>query len=235
MDVGQRYLVNRVLDHIQSRIVYYLMNIHITPRSIYLCRHGESELNVKGRIGGDSGLTTRGKDVCQTFFKIRLQRILLDEFVKNVFSSVQFAKKLSQFIQEQGISDLKVWTSQMKRTIQTAEALSVPYEQWKVLNEIDAVSGALLTKHLPTTVLCDVSLQFDCCGFRVCVRRWCTRRSRRTILWSLPSGIRTNIAIGTRKERSVFCFVWCDVTITHMQHVCRQFLCLSSEMSYALF
>uniref|UniRef100_A0AAQ6A9Z1 6-phosphofructo-2-kinase domain-containing protein n=1 Tax=Amphiprion ocellaris TaxID=80972 RepID=A0AAQ6A9Z1_AMPOC len=111
MDVGQRYLVNRVLDHIQSRIVYYLMNIHITPRSIYLCRHGESELNVKGRIGGDSGLTPRGKE---------------------------FAKKLSQFIQAQSISDLKVWTSQMKRTIQTAEALSVPYEQWKVLNEIDA-------------------------------------------------------------------------------------------------
>ncbi|KAK2862489.1 hypothetical protein Q5P01_002022 [Channa striata] len=111
MDVGQRYMVNRVLDHIQSRIVYYLMNIHITPRSIYLCRHGESELNVKGRIGGDSGLTPRGKE---------------------------FAKKLSQFIEAQGISDLKVWTSQMKRTIQTAEALNVPYEQWKVLNEIDA-------------------------------------------------------------------------------------------------
>lgn len=65
MDVGQRYLVNKVLDHIQSRIVYYLMNIHITPRSIYLCRHGESELNVKGRIGGDSGLTPRGKEVCE--------------------------------------------------------------------------------------------------------------------------------------------------------------------------
>lgn len=63
IDVGRRYLVNRVQDHIQSRIVYYLMNIHITPRSIYLCRHGESDLNVKGRIGGDSGLTERGKEV----------------------------------------------------------------------------------------------------------------------------------------------------------------------------
>lgn len=39
--------------------------------------------------------------------------------------------------------DLKVWTSQMKRTIQTAEALAVPYEQWKALNEIDAVSMTL--------------------------------------------------------------------------------------------
>ncbi|XP_030632919.1 6-phosphofructo-2-kinase/fructose-2,6-bisphosphatase 4b isoform X3 [Chanos chanos] len=111
MDVGRRYLVNRVMDHIQSRIVYYLMNIHITPRSIYLCRHGESELNVQGRIGGDSGLSPRGKE---------------------------FALCLGRFIQEQNIRDLKVWTSQMKRTIQTAEALGVPYEQWKALNEIDA-------------------------------------------------------------------------------------------------
>lgn len=41
----------------------------------------------------------------------------------------------------------------MKRTIQTAEALGVPYEQWKALNEIDAVSvspGSLHTgfKHV---------------------------------------------------------------------------------------
>ncbi|XP_071392871.1 6-phosphofructo-2-kinase/fructose-2,6-bisphosphatase 4b isoform X6 [Centroberyx affinis] len=111
MDVGRRYLVNRVLDHIQSRIVYYLMNIHITPRSIYLCRHGESDLNIMGRIGGDSGLSARGKE---------------------------FAKCLRKFIQDQNIKDLRVWTSQMKRTIQTAEALGAPYEQWKSLNEIDA-------------------------------------------------------------------------------------------------
>ncbi|TNN35651.1 6-phosphofructo-2-kinase/fructose-2,6-bisphosphatase [Liparis tanakae] len=62
-NVGSRYLVNRVQDHIQSRIVYYLMNIHVTPRSIYLCRHGESELNLAGRIGGDSGLSPRGAKV----------------------------------------------------------------------------------------------------------------------------------------------------------------------------
>lgn len=58
----------------------------------------------------------------------------------NLFLS-QFARFLAQFIHTQEISDLKVWTSQMKRTIQTAEALGVPYEQWKALNEIDAVSG----------------------------------------------------------------------------------------------
>uniref|UniRef100_A0A8B9I0Q0 6-phosphofructo-2-kinase/fructose-2,6-biphosphatase 1 n=1 Tax=Astyanax mexicanus TaxID=7994 RepID=A0A8B9I0Q0_ASTMX len=110
-NVGSRYLVNRVQDHIQSRIVYYLMNIHVTPRSIYLSRHGESELNLLGRIGGDSGLSTQGK---------------------------KYASALAEFIRNQAIKDLKVWTSHMKRTIQTAEALGVAYEQWKALNEIDA-------------------------------------------------------------------------------------------------
>ncbi|XP_029463191.1 6-phosphofructo-2-kinase/fructose-2,6-bisphosphatase 1 isoform X2 [Rhinatrema bivittatum] len=110
-NVGSRYLVNRVQDHVQSRTVYYLMNIHVTPRSIYLCRHGESELNLKGRIGGDSGLSARGK---------------------------QFAQTMGSFIRSQNIPELKVWTSHMKRTIQTAESLGVPYEQWKALNEIDA-------------------------------------------------------------------------------------------------
>lgn len=40
IDVGASFQVNHVADHIQSRIVYYLMNIHVTPRSIYLCRVG---------------------------------------------------------------------------------------------------------------------------------------------------------------------------------------------------
>ncbi|XP_041342374.1 6-phosphofructo-2-kinase/fructose-2,6-bisphosphatase-like, partial [Pyrgilauda ruficollis] len=50
----------------------------------------------------------------------------------------QYAQALAQFIRSQNIRELKVWTSHMKRTIQTAEALGVPYEQWKALNEIDA-------------------------------------------------------------------------------------------------
>ena len=37
-----------------------LMNIHITPRTIYLTRHGESEHNLAGKIGGDSDLSSRG-------------------------------------------------------------------------------------------------------------------------------------------------------------------------------
>ena len=63
IDVGRRYLVNRIQDHIQSKIVYYLMNIHVQPRTIYLCRHGETTDNLEGRLGGDAGLSPRGKQV----------------------------------------------------------------------------------------------------------------------------------------------------------------------------
>lgn len=63
MNVGRRFLVNRVQDYIQSKIVYYLMNITVHSHSIYLCRHGESDHNVEGRIGGDSELSPQGKRV----------------------------------------------------------------------------------------------------------------------------------------------------------------------------
>ena len=37
------------------------MKLHLTPRAIFLTRHGESEYNVSGKIGGDSNLSQRGR------------------------------------------------------------------------------------------------------------------------------------------------------------------------------
>jgi 6-phosphofructo-2-kinase/fructose-2,6-biphosphatase 2 len=87
------------------------MNIHITPRTIYLTRNGETEFNQDGRIGGDSVLSGRGR---------------------------LYAKALSTYIKEQNIPNLRVWTSWLKRTIQTASGIDAPQERWKALNEIDA-------------------------------------------------------------------------------------------------
>ncbi|XP_065067109.1 6-phosphofructo-2-kinase/fructose-2,6-bisphosphatase 4-like isoform X1 [Rhopilema esculentum] len=112
INVGQKFLVNRIEGYLQSRAVYFLMNIHITPRAIYLTRHGESLFNLKGRIGGDADLSPRGRN---------------------------YSKKLAEFISNQNIKDLRVWTSQLKRTIQTAQNIdAVSLEQWKALDELDA-------------------------------------------------------------------------------------------------
>eukprot|EP00794_Sanderia_malayensis_P006166 gene6166-6877_t len=112
INVGQKFLVNLIEGYLQSRAVYFLMNIHITPRVIYLTRHGESKYNLKGRIGGDASLSERGR---------------------------LYSEKLAEFIEEQKIKDLRVWTSQLKRTIQTGNALkAISREQWKALDELDA-------------------------------------------------------------------------------------------------
>ncbi|XP_060803208.1 6-phosphofructo-2-kinase/fructose-2,6-bisphosphatase isoform X2 [Amyelois transitella] len=110
-DTGEKVVVHKHEGHIQSRIVYYLMNIHIVPRTIYLTRHGESLHNMVGRIGGDSDLSPRGK---------------------------QYASALAGYIDQQQIPGLRVWTSWMKRAIQTVKDVKAPQERWKALNEIDA-------------------------------------------------------------------------------------------------
>ncbi|XP_055311719.1 6-phosphofructo-2-kinase/fructose-2,6-bisphosphatase isoform X2 [Sitodiplosis mosellana] len=110
-NTGEKVVVHKHEGHIQSRIVYYLMNIHITPRTIYLTRHGESEHNLAGLIGGDSDLSHRG---------------------------YSYAKSLAKFIDQQQIEGLRVWTSRLKRAIQTVADVPAPQERWKALNEIDA-------------------------------------------------------------------------------------------------
>ena len=38
IDVGRQVIINQIKDYLQSRVVYYLMNLHIKPRSIWLSR-----------------------------------------------------------------------------------------------------------------------------------------------------------------------------------------------------
>jgi 6-phosphofructo-2-kinase / fructose-2,6-biphosphatase 2 len=42
IDVGQHIIINCIKDYLQSRVVYYLMNLHIRPRSIWLSRVSRS-------------------------------------------------------------------------------------------------------------------------------------------------------------------------------------------------
>ena len=38
INVGKQVIINQIRDYLQSRVVYYLMNLHIRPRSIWLSR-----------------------------------------------------------------------------------------------------------------------------------------------------------------------------------------------------
>ncbi|CAJ0588147.1 unnamed protein product [Cylicocyclus nassatus] len=114
INAGKSFFVHNVNGHVQSRVVYFLMNIHLLPRSIYLTRHGESEYNQIGRLGGDSPLSLNG---------------------------LNYADKLKEYFKIESLKDLRVWSSQKIRAAQTAanmRDLATNVEYWKVLDEIDA-------------------------------------------------------------------------------------------------
>jgi len=67
-----------------------------------LTRHGESEYNVKGRIGGDAELTDRGKE---------------------------YALALADKMNAMSYDNLFVWTSMMRRTQQTAKHIKGTHER----------------------------------------------------------------------------------------------------------
>ena len=146
IDVGKQFIINHIRGFLQSRIVYYLMNLHTQPRVIYLTRvrcahdalrrrhaqtrgsapralprllalrtdqHGESEMNVQQRIGGDADLSPRGW---------------------------AYARKLPEYFAKELPPDLQmtVWTSTFKRTRQTGQFLPYPHVEWRALDELDA-------------------------------------------------------------------------------------------------
>ncbi|KAF8270376.1 bifunctional 6-phosphofructo-2-kinase/fructose-2,6-bisphosphate 2-phosphatase [Lactarius quietus] len=112
INVGQQATVCRIHGYLQSRVAFYLMNLHLKPRSIFFSRHGESQYNVEGKIGGDAGLSERG---------------------------LKYANALPDLIRDNiGDAPLTVWTSTLKRTIQTASLLPYTKLTWKSLDELDA-------------------------------------------------------------------------------------------------
>lgn len=115
VNVGRQLILNDIQGFVQGKIVSFLLNSHIMPRSIYLSRHGESEWNVTGQLGGDPNLTPRGR---------KYSKCLAD------FMESEFTK--------QGKDLPAVWTSQLKRTRQTVEHIPTMNLCWRALNEIDA-------------------------------------------------------------------------------------------------
>ena len=53
--------MNNIRGFLPSRIAQFLVNLHVDRRSFFFSRHGQSEYNRLGKIGGDSDLTEHGE------------------------------------------------------------------------------------------------------------------------------------------------------------------------------
>ena len=54
---GQKVVTNRMYGYLRMRIAQFLTTVHTTPHTIWLSRHGQSEYNVLGKIGGNPPLS----------------------------------------------------------------------------------------------------------------------------------------------------------------------------------
>ncbi|KAJ2047797.1 Fructose-2,6-bisphosphatase, partial [Coemansia sp. S155-1] len=112
INVGSKMVINRITSYLESRIVYFLMNIHIATRSVFFSRHGESMYNLDQRLGGDPCLSPNGR---------------------------KYAEALPSLVSKLlGNEPLTIWTSTLKRTSETAAGLPYKKMQWKALDELDA-------------------------------------------------------------------------------------------------
>lgn len=61
IDVGRKVVTHQIRGFLAAQTVYFLLNFHLSPRQIWITRHGESMDNVVGKIGGDASLSPRGE------------------------------------------------------------------------------------------------------------------------------------------------------------------------------
>ena len=85
------------------------MNLHTLPRTFHLTRHGQSEYNLLGKIGGDSGLSHNGV-----------------EYARRLANYAEESIGTKTIIDENGNEIKKpvagrLWTSTLRRTNETAQ------------------------------------------------------------------------------------------------------------------
>jgi len=112
------------------------MNIHIEERDIWLTRHGESSYNLCSRIGGDSGLTEEGRR-----YSIALAKFIEQHLETPEWSHLSHSRLDSSFGGDVKNPRLSIWTSTLRRTIETVEFFNpdlYTIRHVKFLNEIYA-------------------------------------------------------------------------------------------------
>lgn len=113
IDIGRELAVQNADSELGQVLVRLLLNLRGARKRLWLTRHGESVYNGLGLIGGDPDLSPKG---------------------------LSFAKRLARFVEKHGGAqqELVVWTSSLRRTIQTAAELRMLALATRELDEINA-------------------------------------------------------------------------------------------------
>ena len=149
IDVGRKVVSHQTNGFLSSQVVYYLLNFNLSPRQIWITRHGESTDNQLGRIGGDSELSENGRRYGRT-----LTRFI--DHQRRQWEIYQRQKDLMRhlpprpgdttppnpsYIPRDRPRNFCVWSSMMKRAVQSIEGFNedeYDVKQMKMLDELHA-------------------------------------------------------------------------------------------------
>lgn len=154
IDVGRKVVSHQIRGFLSAQTVYYLLNFNLAPRQIWITRHGESLDNVKGRLGGDSDLSANGvayakaltefiKHERQAWDVRQQEKARLTHFPPRPGDTTPPNPDYSSHVDEsgEGQKSFCVWTSMLKRSIQTAQYFDedeFELKQWRMLDELNA-------------------------------------------------------------------------------------------------
>lgn len=152
IDVGRKVIHYRLSGFLACGIASYLSTFNLSPRQIWVTRHGQSEDNKSGKIGGNSDLTFEGEQYGTALYNfIGLKRLEWEQDqrakIQELNQAPQPGDKTPPYPELLGDLEEKnfcVWTSMLKRSVQTARDFqdddNYDVKSWEMLNELDAGS-----------------------------------------------------------------------------------------------
>jgi len=113
-DGGRNIILSEINGYLPGRMVFFLMNLHASPRPVWLTRCGEHDGTPNSVL--DDDLTNKG-----------------DIYAHNLAAWVEVQEK--KFTGSEG--ELMVWTSTLKRAIRTAQYIPYPKVQLRGLDDLE--------------------------------------------------------------------------------------------------
>jgi 6-phosphofructo-2-kinase len=149
VDVGRKMISHQIKGFLAGQAVYYLLNFNLAPRMIWITRHGESEDNVAGKIGGDSDLSENGRQYAKAVTRfIGAQRKewavrQADKMANTHFPPVKgdHTPPNPYYSHELEQHNFCVWSSMLKRGVQTGQYFcdeDFEVKQMRMLDELNA-------------------------------------------------------------------------------------------------
>lgn len=147
IDVGRKIVSHQTNGFLSSQVVYYLLNFNLSPRQIWITRHGESLDDQAGRIGGDSDLSENGKRYAKAltrFVDHQRQQWELYQRQKDLLRHLpprpgDSTPPNPSYIPSDRPRNFCVWSSMMQRSVQTVEHFNedeYDVKQMRMLDEL---------------------------------------------------------------------------------------------------